>query len=54
MSDMKASPRYKLAALLLIVFLLHGCAWLGAKKEEPPAEDLASRGWSFTTPASTM
>jgi len=43
MSDMKASPLHKLAGLLLVVLLLHGCAWLD-KKEEPPAEQLAGQG----------
>ena len=40
------NPRHlrQLAGLLLIAVLLHGCAWLGEKKEEVPAEELTRQG----------
>ncbi|NTV14363.1 MAG: outer membrane protein assembly factor BamD [Desulfobulbaceae bacterium] len=44
---MKLSSRYTLAALLLVVVLLPGCAWLSAKTEEPPAEQLAKQGLEY-------
>jgi len=47
MSEIKASSKHKLAALLLVVFLLQGCAWFSSKKEEPPAEELAKQGLEF-------
>jgi len=41
---MKSSHLHKLAALFLVLSLLHGCAWLSSKKEEVPAEELAKQG----------
>lgn len=43
MSKMKFSGS-KLAGLLLLGALLHGCGWLSTKTAEPPAEELAKQG----------
>lgn len=47
MSIMKSAPLQKLAGLLLVVLLLHGCAWFNFKKEEPPAEELTKQGLEY-------
>ena len=44
MSNMKSAPLQKLAGLLLVVFLLHGCAWFTSKPDETPAEELTKQG----------
>lgn len=47
MSNIKATHLHKLVGLLLVAFLLHGCAWLGDKKEEPPPEELTRQGLEY-------
>lgn len=47
MSIMKSAPLQKLAGLLLVVFLLHGCAWFNSKPDETPAEDLTKQGLEY-------
>lgn len=44
---MKSSHLHKLAAVLLVALLLHGCAWLNTKKEEPPAEELTRQALEY-------
>jgi outer membrane protein assembly factor BamD len=47
MSKTTSPPLHKLTGLLLVLLLLHGCAWMSSKKEETPAEELTKQGLEY-------